>query len=167
MTWVEFHEVPRMFNGKRPKGNAVPEEILKTKALLWTSSVKAPQELQLITNKIVPFRDLGYKYKEKESVYGMSFKLTRKLPEEAARVAGISLVDEYCDTPTVLVKLRVPEKMEPKGDFGVCLKDVFSTLTDNSNYFVQWLEMQKVLGASNVMVFVTEPMHPNMDRVLK
>jgi hypothetical protein len=166
IVWVEFHQIPDMSQLHPFMRDEVPVQVMRTKAFLWTSTEAEPQAL-LVADKADTFRDMGFRFKEKESMFLLNYRLTRRVTDEEAQNAGITLVEDECDVPTALVKVKRPERPEVKGDFGVCLKDVFTTLTDSSKYFVQWLEMQRLLGATKVMVFVTEPPHPNVDRVLK
>ena len=53
-------------------------------------------------------------------------------------------------------------------DFVVCLKEVFLPFQDQSVQLAEWLELQRLLGASKVMVFVTgDVQHPNVSKVLR
>ena len=49
--------------------------------------------------------------------------------------------------------------------FGVCVRALYFYHQDISNWLIQWLEMQKILGANKIF-FYALAIHPNVKRIL-
>jgi hypothetical protein len=88
-----------------------------------------------------------------------------------------SIIDIYAVTFTEddspirnVVKVKNVPNGAPfeKKDFVVCLKEVYLPFDDKSVQLAEWLELLRLLGASEVVVYATgDFQHPNVTKVLR
>ncbi|XP_012154624.1 uncharacterized protein LOC101456259 [Ceratitis capitata] len=81
---------------------------------------------------------------------------------------AVSLVVDECATATNLVRIynERPSGNATKQRFAVCVKGLDYPYADLGPRLVEWLEMQRLLGASKVITYRLS-VHPNLEQVLQ
>jgi Glycosyltransferase family 92 len=96
--------------------------------------------------------------------------LSCELPNTHEHVipSSVTLVEKACDNGTNHLKVmnERPTDKRPKSEFGVCVKNVMFPFEDNSIRFIEWIELQLAMGASQIYLYVMD-LHPNIEKVFK
>ncbi|XP_054088592.1 uncharacterized protein LOC105208718 isoform X2 [Zeugodacus cucurbitae] len=81
---------------------------------------------------------------------------------------AVSLVVNMCETATNILRVRYerPTGNETQLGFAVCVKGLDYPYADMGPRLVEWLEMQRLLGARKVITYKLA-LHPNLERVLE
>lgn len=77
---------------------------------------------------------------------------------------AVSIVDEPCTVPNNVLRLK-PVKGQKKKEFAICLKPLYFE-KDISARLLEWLELQFILGADKVQLYVYK-LHPQTLKVLQ
>ncbi|XP_050330064.1 uncharacterized protein LOC126759372 [Bactrocera neohumeralis] len=87
---------------------------------------------------------------------------------EAVAPRAVSLVMNTCDRATNILRVLYerPAGNETQHGFAICLKGLDYPNADMGPRLVEWLEMQRLLGARKVITYKLV-LHPNLERVLE
>ncbi|XP_037931763.1 uncharacterized protein LOC119666553 [Teleopsis dalmanni] len=80
---------------------------------------------------------------------------------------SVSIVAEECERATNHLKViyEPPVGNRTKGGFAVCVKNLVFPFADTSARLVEWMEMLRILGAQEVIVY-SLAVHPNATKVM-
>jgi desulfoferrodoxin (superoxide reductase-like protein) len=96
--------------------------------------------------------------------------LSCELPSshEHAVPSSVTLVENACDKGTNHMKVmnERPTDKRPKTDFGVCVRNAVFPFEDKSKRYIEWIELQLAMGASQIYFYVMD-VHPNIEKVFK
>ena len=77
---------------------------------------------------------------------------------------SVSLVEEYCETPTNFLNIIFESPAGDKKEFAVCVKGMGFPTEDLSARMVEWIEVLRALGADKIFLYNYE-VHPNVTKV--
>ncbi|CAB3387603.1 Hypothetical predicted protein [Cloeon dipterum] len=103
----------------------------------------------------VSFHYLGDENWVGKDVRMQPYMLTCKLPANGEIPKSVSIVADRCDNATNNLKViynQLPREEKKKG-FAVCAKTLFFENRDLPTRLVQWIEMLRILGASNISFY--------------
>nr|XP_014092023.2 uncharacterized protein LOC106618700 [Bactrocera oleae]XP_036215412.1 uncharacterized protein LOC106618700 [Bactrocera oleae] len=147
-----------MLNTKKPPKNTIHCQ-------LWYDSNDKPTIVPVIEQRLVWY------LKWKTNADYLLHLLTCAVPT-VTRVDvaphAVSLVMNICDTASNILRVRYerPIGNETQHGFAVCLKGLDYPYADMGPRLVEWLEMQRLLGARKVITYKLA-LHPNLERVLE
>lgn len=103
-----------------------------------------------------------------DTVYYKSILLSCQMPKDLSNQYNISLSTEPCITNEVPLKIKTQTKNNNNKNtrITVCIKPLNFPNHDISKRLVQWIEMNRILGATSFDIFV-EKVHKNVWKVLQ
>ncbi|XP_036338564.1 uncharacterized protein LOC118748296 [Rhagoletis pomonella] len=144
--------------------NEVPAPSHPSYCQLWYDTLSVPVIVPVVEQRLIWFLEWG----TYGDYYPYLLSCVPPLPLRQTPPRAVSLVARFCDTASNMLRVLYehPAANETQHGFAVCVKGLDYLYDDMGPRLVEWLELQRLLGARKVITYKLV-LHPNLARVLQ